>query len=50
MCVSSPRDGLVGTMTISFSAYADDTPARYAGIRPSSVLASGGRAMERSGL
>ena len=22
MCVSSPRDGLVGTMTISFSAYA----------------------------
>ena len=26
MCVSRPRDGLVGTITISFSAYAGDEP------------------------
>ena len=50
MCVSSPRDGLVGTITISFSAYAGADPARYAGMSPSSVSASGGRAIERSGL
>ena len=50
MCVSRPRDGFVGTMTISLSAYADDGAARYAGMSPSSVSASGGRAIERSGL
>ena len=50
MCVSSPREGLVGTMTISFSAYVDDGPLRYAGMSPSSVPAPSGRAIERSGL
>jgi len=49
MCVSRPRAGFVGTTTISLSAYADAGSARYAGISPSSVPASGGRAIERSG-
>ena len=50
MCVSSPLDGLVGTITISFSAYAGDEPPRYAGMSPSSVSTPGERAIERSGL
>ena len=50
MCVSRPRDGFVGTMTISLSAYAGDGPPRYAGMSPRSVSARPGRAIERSGL
>ena len=50
MCVSRPRDGFVGTMTISLSAYDADAPPRYAGMSPSKVSAPSGRAIERSGL
>ena len=50
MCVSSPRDGLVGTITISLRPYAFVGAARYAGMRPRSVSAPSARAIERSGL
>jgi hypothetical protein len=50
MCVSSPRAGLSGTMTISLSAYARLSPPRYAGMRPSRVSAPSGRATDLSGL
>ncbi len=50
MCVSRPREGLEGTTTISLSPYACVGEPRYAGMRPRSVSAPSGRAIERSGL
>jgi hypothetical protein len=50
MCVSSPRDGFVGTMTISLSPYVFVGALRYAGMRTEERVAPSERAIERSGL